>query len=729
MCVGFSQAVRIYAHSGYEIFPDCKIGPYISPRGTREVVNFNGNVKVSGQLIFCTHLSSLFMLHGVSCYAKGKRIKVNSLFASEDSIVKVTPSNIKYLCKNVFERSCGRYIIPCNSFGNFLYKISTRMAPNEQRFFLLESSNHSMSFIISRKVKESAGSTGNNTWVVNFFDPNKTNVTSRSEVYYPTYFLNSYVFSLRMFIDSYLYGEYFFSTSRDIEDSECIVYEYSDKAGANFKYSTLATLSQYNVSACMVYHMMYDEYASFCLRDIVKRINLCVNEEVRKQIFFARNIRGTPALYVAMEQGKAQSVKAYNYLLQALSRDEQISLLPELLSSKNCNGTPALFIAMQYGHAKCVSSYAVLLESQLKLIRGRVSADNFADIVVSLLLGKRDNEISSLLVGLNKNNADAVGAYANVLDRVFLLDGTVSDDKLADIVFNLISSPVPYSGETTVFLALDKGSASSICAIALLIDRLLAMKGRISHDKLADMIYKLLSSTDKNGTCGLFISLKEGKSDAVLSFGYLIDKLLAMRGCVSDEKLAAMVFDLLMAKNGKGIPGLFVAMKNGCAGAVGAFGKLLGKITLFKGAIDNGHFNRMLIDIVASRLPDGTPGLFVALDNNLSSVIGCYSSLLAVIPEDKLIDILVASNRYGIPGTFVTDEETLDAYLSMLSLFPGKVIQGLCLKFKRIRKSIDYMFLVDGNLDTRYNFLLSRLRERKLQISDNPSYNARCLLM
>ncbi|WP_092411542.1 ShET2/EspL2 family type III secretion system effector toxin [Candidatus Ichthyocystis sparus] len=729
MCADFNQTARIYANSGCEIFPDCKTGPYISPRGVAEVVNFNREIEVNGQVIFCTHLSALFMFNGVDCYTKGKRIKVNSLFASKDSIIKSAPPNVENLYKNILERSCGRHIIPCNNFGNFLYKISIRMNPNEQRFFLIDSSIHSMSFMISRKIREYPEFI-KNTWVVNFFDPNRTNITSRSEVSAPRDFLNSDVFSLNMFINNNFYESYFFYTNEDNKseaENECVVYEYSDKAEANFKFSTLSALSQYNVSACMIYHIMFDEYASFCLTDITKRISSCINKETRKKLFFAKNSRGAPALYAAMEQGKSQSVKAYDYLLQALSRDEQISLLPELLSSKIYTGTPALFIAMQKGHVECISSYATLLECQLNLMKDMLPEDSFVDIVVNLLSGKRNNEISALFVGLNKNNADAVGAYAKVLDKVFLLKGTIPDDRLADIIFNLICSPLPCNGETTLFLALNKGYASSICAIGLLIDKLIIMKGCISHDKLAEMIYKLLSSTDKHGTFGLFTSLREGNSRAVLSFGCLIDKLLAMRGCISDEKLATMVFNLLMAKSGDGVPGLSIAMENGLCGTIRAFGKLLEKITVFKDAMDNNPFNNMLLEIVISRRSDGTSGLFIALDSNLPNVIDCYSSLLTVIPEDKLVDVLVALNSHGVPGALVAGKEALDAYLSIISsLSSYGVIQNLYSEFKCIRKSIAHIFLGDSNFCLRYKLLLDRIKKIKSGFYGT-TCNARCL--
>ncbi|WP_092415265.1 ShET2/EspL2 family type III secretion system effector toxin [Candidatus Ichthyocystis sparus] len=728
MLVSSNSSARIYAHSGREVFPDNKICPYISPKNFKKIHDFNGKVKVNDCSVDCKYLSALFMFNGVSCYAQGNRIKVSSLFASKDSIIKETPTNIQDLYKTILERSCARHIIPCNNFGNFLYEISLKMNPKEQRFFLLESSTHSMSFIISRKVKECQELTVD-TWVVNLFDPNRTNVTSRSEVSAPRDFLNLDIFSLKMFIGRDLYELYFSPTDIDNEEeNECIIYEYSDKVEADFKFSTLSALSQYDVSACMMYHIMYDGNASFCLADILKRISSCVNKEIRRKVFFAKNSRGTSALYAAMEQGKSQSVKAYNHLLQALSIDEQIDLLPELLSYKS-KGVPALFIAMQEGNIECINEFSSLLEGQLKLIKGRMSTDSFVDTVFNLLLAKRDDGVSALLIGSCVDNADVVVSYADLLDKVLLLlKETISADRLADIIFDLICYPMPVNGETSMFLALHKGHDNFVCAIGLLIDRLLIMRGCVADGKLARMIYKILASANNYGTHGLFMALQNGNSNAVLSFGYLMDKLLTMKGCIPDEQLATMIFYLLMSKNGNNTPGLFIAMKNGHHNAIRAFSKLLEKITILKDGMDNKHFNSMLLEIVSSKLPDGTPGLFIALNNNLRNVIDTYSLLLNSIPEDKLVYVLVASNVQGIPGALVAGEEALEVYFSMISSLSCSAIQNLYLEFKRIRKSSAHMFLNDSNLGEKYKLLLSRLKEAS-RVSRTTAYNVRCSLM
>ncbi|WP_176696143.1 ShET2/EspL2 family type III secretion system effector toxin [Candidatus Ichthyocystis sparus] len=724
-----NSQVRIHANSGREVFPDSKAYPYISPRNHERICYFNGKVKVSGNIVDCKHLSALFMLKGIDCYAQGNRVKVNKLFTSEDSIKKETPTDIQDLYKTIFRKSCGRHIIPCNNFGNFLYEVSLKTNPKEQRFFLLESSTHSMSFTVSHKVKEYQEFTLD-TWVVNFFDPNRTNVTSRSEVCDPRDFLKLETFSLKRFINRDLYALYFSPIDTDSEEeNECIVYEYSDKIGANFKFSTLSALSQYDVSACLVYHVMYDENASFCLKDIPQRISLCVNKEIRRKVFFAKNSRGVTALYAAMEQGKSQSVKAYSHLLQALSSDEQIDLLPELLNYKS-EGVPALFIAMQEGHMQCVNEFTSLLEGQLKLIKGRVSVDSFVDTVFNILLAKRDDGVSALLIGSCVDNADLVASYANLLDKVLLLlKGIISDDRLAGIIFDLICYPMPLNGETSIFLALYEGHANYVYAVGFLIDLLLAMKGCIVNGKLARMIYKILASTDDYSTHGLFMALQEGNSDAVLSFGCLMDKFLTMKGYIPDEQLVAMVFRLLMSKNGDGTPGLFIAMRNGHCNVIRAFSKLLEKMMIFRDGMDDKHFYSMLAEIVSSKLPDGTPGLFIALNNNLHDVVDIYCSLLSAIPEDKLVDILVPCNVHGVPGALVAGEEALESYLAIVSSLPGNVIHHLYLELKRIKKLIAHMLLNDSNLDERYKLLICRIKEYKSASKVSPiACNLKCSL-
>lgn len=674
MVSGFSSSIYTYAYSGNEVFANDKVDPYISTKSVEEIAELNGKVEVSGRIIDCRHLSTLFVLNAIGCYSKGKKIKVSELFQSKDSIAKVTPDNIEELYENTFEKSCARHIIACDNFGVFLYKVAIKMNYSEQRFFFLHSSSHVMSFIVSRKIRKERTF---GSWVVNFFDPNKTNVTSRSEVYDPRDFLNVRRFSLKMFIGKFFYESYFFSPTGHFKERECAIYEYSYKKSADFKFSTLETLSQYGISGCMVYHIMHDELGSFCLRDIAKRIDLSVlDREAVKEIFYAKNTRGSPALYTSMYDGKSQSVASYGYLLEKLSCLEQVNvdLVSELLTAKNSSGVPPLFIAMQAGQSECIDQFGVLLENHLIPMKSAMSIDDFSNILFDVLLSKRDDGLPALFIALYTGKSNAITAYSKLLDNIFIL------------------------------------------------------RDHISDAKLVLMLYKIISSTDGHNTHSLFMAMQEGNSSAVLSFAVMIDKLLVMKGRISDVELADMAFRLLISKGGDNIPGLFMAMQEGHVSTVRAFCKLLEKFIMFKGCIESNHFDYMLTELITSRRPDGTTGLSIALTKNLCDVVDIYSLLLKKIPESALVNVLVAPDNNGIPSILVAGEDAAESYFTMLNSLPVSVIKDLRLLINETKKSIPTLFLSNADLNANYRQVLARLNLFEEQAAGSIC-NIRCTLM
>ncbi|WP_242641683.1 hypothetical protein, partial [Candidatus Ichthyocystis sparus] len=193
---------------------------------------------------------------------------------------------------------------------------------------------------------------------------------------------------------------------------------------------------------------------------------------------------------------------------------------------------------------------------------------------------------------------------------------------------------------------------------------------------------------------------------------FLLDIFISMKEYTEDVSLANMVFDLLMCKSGdNNIPGLFMAMQEGHHGAVEAFTKLLEKTLIFKNYILTEFFNNMLLDTVISKRSDGISGLFVALKNNFPEVIRSYGSLLSLIPKDELVNVLVASDSYGIPAALLTGGEALDNYLEIISSLPTRTMYALHSRLNSIRRSIRYTSLSNIELDEKYVLLLKKIEE------------------
>ncbi|WP_176695657.1 hypothetical protein [Candidatus Ichthyocystis sparus] len=291
-----------------------------------------------------------------------------------------------------------------------------------------------------------------------------------------------------------------------------------------------------------------------------------------------------------------------------------------------------------------------------------MSPGDFADLVLNFLFAKRDHliirdGISALSMAMCKNRVSAIKSYAVLLDKVLsMLEGTISNYELAELIYKLISYYSPYYKESPLFTA-----------------------------------------------------LSNGYSDCVVAFGLFVDKLLSMRNFVEDVPLMDMIFNLLMCKSDdiRNDPGLFTAMRGGHCVAIDSFRKLLEKVMVFESNIFSEYFNSMLLDTVISRGSGGVSGLYVALANNFPEVVLSYGSLLSLIPEDELVDVLVDSGSCSsVPAALFAGGEALDSYLKIISDLPARVVHNLYSRLNCIKNSVGYTSLSNADLDGRYEFLL-----------------------
>ncbi|WP_242645257.1 ShET2/EspL2 family type III secretion system effector toxin, partial [Candidatus Ichthyocystis hellenicum] len=548
-----------------------------------------------------------------------------------------------------------------------MHKTASTTISGEQRFFTLQSCNHVMSFKITHKIKAIEG-VPVSRWVIHFFDPNKTNVVSRSEVLNCEEFLDSSRFSLRMFMTEGSYKDYFERTEFEPIENECSIHEYSDKKNVGLYFSTLETLSQDGISGCMIYHMMSSNISSFDIRGIVKsRSFSTLSADTRKEIFFAKSSSGVSALQLAMEQNNDNAIKSYDDFLEELSCDEQVNFLPDIINTKSPAGVPALFMAMQDGHVECINSFGLLI-NRLMNIRYRMSTEDFSGIVLDVLSAKRRDGLSALSMALFRNNYDSILAFGGLLDIIFVLK-EINSIILSNIIFMLLNCK-DGMGTHSMFYAFREGYTDTVFAFGALIDRLLFMKGHIPDNDMASMIFRLLNCENNDGAHGILYAFKEGYADTVRAFGTLIDKLLIMKGGIPDTDMADMIFKLLMPKFDTGSSGLLFSLQRMNIDTVVAFGELVSRFVLLRHGIPEVMFNSMMLEILTAKRSDGVPGIFLPLARNNINIVGAYNSLLAYAPKEVRKQIFCAKDSNGLPALYTlmfhNNPQSLTAYACFL---------------------------------------------------------------
>ncbi|WP_092403757.1 ShET2/EspL2 family type III secretion system effector toxin [Candidatus Ichthyocystis sparus] len=259
--------VRVSSFSGEILLSSDKSEPYMSDKHVSGIAELNSKVQVDGKGIFCTHLSALYVSEGIKCHNSGRKFRIHDLFGNIESIRKAAPSNIHSLYNILINKSSNKYIIVCDRFGCFLHEVATNINVNNQRSFLLSSCSHVMALRVVCKLKTNHLGNDEYRYVVHFFDPNKTNVTARSEVSDPSFFLDEDKFSLRKFIGSNCYAEYFERLLDAPKEHELMVYECSDgDIVGSESLSRLETLLHGGISECALYHLME---SGVCSKNII----------------------------------------------------------------------------------------------------------------------------------------------------------------------------------------------------------------------------------------------------------------------------------------------------------------------------------------------------------------------------------------------------------------------------------------------------------------------------
>ncbi|WP_092403521.1 MULTISPECIES: ShET2/EspL2 family type III secretion system effector toxin [Candidatus Ichthyocystis] len=136
MTISANSPIRLSASSREEMPPDDKIVPYISSAYLeQEEINLNCKVNVGVIDVSCTHLSALYLRKAVDYQIKNEKLMVRDIFGGIYLIESILPEDIGKIYKSMIDRSCGRHIVACRKFGDFLCGIAKDTSLYEQIFF------------------------------------------------------------------------------------------------------------------------------------------------------------------------------------------------------------------------------------------------------------------------------------------------------------------------------------------------------------------------------------------------------------------------------------------------------------------------------------------------------------------------------------------------------------------------------------------------------------------
>lgn len=404
--------------------------PYQSAkRGAPE--NLNGKAKFRGtaKFITCRHLSTFQQEE----QALDPKIKFDyRKFGNRAAITNNVQPEIEKTYKMLQAQASATHLIDNRKFGQFLSAQFQEMEGGDlpaTRMMLLESTNHTMNLVLMIKEKE-----GKKSYVVKFFDPNDTTTGTRRKA------SSAQTFEMPT-IESYLSDEYCRAYYPEAKGLSIIFVrpqeerQTADTSLVSADGRRLTTcIDIRDVDATAVWHFMASGFAAN-LRDLQSHLGI-LPEAQRIELLAGKDAEGTPALFMAMQNGHAEAIKAYGELVRQAEPIPEQQLIA-LLAGKDAKGTSALFMAMQDGHAEAVKAYGELVGQA-----GPIPEQQ----LIALLAGKDAKGTPALFMAMQKGHAEAIKAYGEAVK-------SLPPDMQADLLLAKVSMG-PFAGKSLFSIAL-----------------------------------------------------------------------------------------------------------------------------------------------------------------------------------------------------------------------------------------------------------------------------------
>jgi len=413
--------------------------PYQSAkRGKPENLNTMAKFTGTNESIDCLHLATYQQMQ----QAQDSRIKFNyTKFSKLKSIENNVKPDIEKTYETLKEQASEVHLIDNKRFGQFLARQFDAMEKNgkQSKLMLLHSTNHAMNLGLMIKEKDDKKS-----YVVKFFDPNETTTGTHSKTNHAKTFetqtLASYITeagALHAYYPEPVGMSLIFVRTED-ETQKSISTAHSSRVNR-----TLTSMDIDHIDATVMWHLIREGFTGN-LRKLHDYFS-SLPEDKRIELLSCKHEDGTPALFMSMQDGKTESVKAFGELLKLAEPIPQDKLFT-LIAAKDVENTPALFRSMQGGKTESVKAFGELL----KLF------DSVPQDQLFMLIAAKDAENTpALSISMENRHAETVKAWGELL-KLF-------ESMPQDQLFRLIAA-TDAEGTPALFISMQNGDAESVKA-------------------------------------------------------------------------------------------------------------------------------------------------------------------------------------------------------------------------------------------------------------------------
>lgn len=316
-------------------------------------------------------------------------------FSDPDRIRSSITSQVESQYRDWRINSRETHLISIAQFGPFVASQFAAMAAARQtgRLVLMMSTEHAMAFALRIKQK------GQQRWhVVKFYDPNQTTHHARSkardDATFASHSLASYVADARML---HMYFP-------DPNGIALLLVQSQEAASAGAPANRVLTsrIADDEIDAAAMHHLLSDGFGGTLrqLRPALEQLAR-LSSDTCHHMLAARNRSGISGLYMALQNGHADAVRAFGSLLSLLTEPDRNRFLIETIVRDG-----ALPIAMQTGQAEAITALGELLATAEPETRSAVA------------MGRNLHGIHGLLLAAICGQAAAIRAFGVLFEHV-----------------------------------------------------------------------------------------------------------------------------------------------------------------------------------------------------------------------------------------------------------------------------------------------------------------------
>ncbi|WP_447858514.1 ShET2/EspL2 family type III secretion system effector toxin [Enterobacter ludwigii] len=406
-------------------------------------------------------------------------------------------------------------------------------------------------------------------WVIQFYDPNHTATHQRAE----------YAADGQEEIKQLTAGDF-------LDNLDLVLYDLSVGGVTEFidrhhsgGVSTTKHLPDNVLQLQVIYHVLTWGLTD-TLQQIATKLKASSLASAEKEaLLAAKRGDGVPGLYMALENGHADSVRAYGDII--LQAGLELALTMSLLAAKQGDGVPGLYMALENGHADSVREYGdIVLKAGLE-----------PALTMGLLAARTWDDAPGLNMALQNGHAESVRAYGDIV-----LKAGLEPARTMALLAAKRGDGVP-----GLYMALENGHAESVRAYGDIV-----LKAGFEPTRTM----ALLAAKRKDGVPGLLMALESGHADSVREYGDIVLKA---------GLEPALTMGLLAAKDWGGTPALFMALHCGQAEAVRAYGDIV---------LQAGLEPALIMALLAAKGDNGVSGLYWAHKNGNADAVRAFNNIV-----------------------------------------------------------------------------------------------------